>query len=166
MTFEPGRNYQGPAPISAGRLEIRTLPTTPNGNTLVTVVDDSRGIVLEEHVYDPQGNLLATALLSRHQRDGTTGITLPRHVALHLPTMQMQIGIDLKDLQINRLQSSQADLWVKPSPPGYPEIDLADPNLQFGTADRARCYPRRLRRSECDIEAGSGYDGRFESSSL
>ena len=132
VTFEPGRNYQGPAPISAGRLEIRTLPTTPYGNTLVTVVDDSRGIVLEEHVYDPQGNLLATALLSRHQRDGTTGITLPRHVALHLPTMQMQIGINLKDLQINRLQSSQADLWVKPSPPGYPEIDLADPNLRLG----------------------------------
>lgn len=130
-TFEPGGNYQGPIPISAGRLEIRTLPTTPNGNTLVTVVDESRGIVLEEHVYDPQGNRLASAQLSRHQRDGTTGITLPRHVELHLPTMQLQIGIELKDEQINRLQPSQADLFLKPTYPGYTEIDLADPNLRL-----------------------------------
>jgi hypothetical protein len=128
VSFEPGGNYQGPIPISAGRLEIRTLPATPDGNTLVTVVDDSRGIVLEEHVYDPRGNRLASALLSRHQRDGTTGITLPRHVELHLPTMQLQIGIELKDEQINRLQSSQSDLWLKPTYPGYTEVDLADPN--------------------------------------
>ncbi|HEY1785751.1 MAG TPA: hypothetical protein VGG30_09395, partial [Pirellulales bacterium] len=147
VTFDPGRNYQGPAPISAGRLEIRTLPTTPDGNTLVTVVDDSRGIVLEEHVYDRQGNRLASALLSRHQRDGTTGITLPRHVDLHLPTMQLQIGIDLKDLQINRLQPSQSDLWIKPNPPGYPEVDLADPNLRLGPPPTARgaAPPQRAR---------------------
>jgi hypothetical protein len=147
-TFEPGGNYQGPIPISAGRLEIRTLPTTPDGNTLVTVVDDSRGIVLEEHVYDRQGNRLASALLSRHQRDGTTGITLPRHVELHLPTMLLQIGIDLKDEQINRLQPSQADLWLKPNYPGYTEIDLADPNLRLEPTARGvapRALPQQIR---------------------
>jgi hypothetical protein len=147
-TFEPGGNYQGPIPISAGRLEIRTLPTTPDGNTLVTVVDDSRGIVLEEHVYDRQGNRLASALLSRHQRDGTTGITLPRHVELHLPTMQLQIGLDLKDEQINRLQPSQADLWLKPNYPGYTEIDLSDPNLRLAPTARGaapRALPQQIR---------------------
>jgi hypothetical protein len=131
VTFAPGGAYQGPTPISAGRLEIRTLPATPDGNTFVTVIDDSRGIVLEEHVYDPLGNRLATALLSRHRRDGTTGITLPKHVELHLPTMQLQIGIDLKDEQINRLQASQADLWIKPPLHGYTELDLADPTLRL-----------------------------------
>ncbi|HTU26810.1 MAG TPA: hypothetical protein VMF30_15485 [Pirellulales bacterium] len=131
VSFEPMRHYQGPTPISASRLEVRTLPDAPGGNTIVTVIDDSRGIVLEEHVYDPAGNRLATAVLSRHQRDGTTGITLPRHVELDLPTRQMQIGLELKDLQINRLQPSQADLWTKPSYPGYTEVDLADPNLRL-----------------------------------
>ncbi len=131
VTFEPGGTFQGPTPISAGRLEIRTLPATPDGNTLVTVIDATRAVVLEEHVYDPQGNRLATALLSRHQRDGTTGITLPRHVELHLPTMHLEMAIELKDEQINRLLPSQTDLWIKPNYSGYTEIDLADPNLRL-----------------------------------
>ena len=95
------------------------------------MIDASRAIVLEEHVYDRQGNRLATALLSRHLRDGTTGITLPRHVELHLPTMHLEMTIDLKDEQINRLLPSQTDLWVKPTFNGYTEVDLADPNLRL-----------------------------------
>ena len=82
--------------------------------------------------------------MSRHRRDGTTGITLPRHVELHLPTMQLQIGIDLKDEQINRLQASQADLWVKPSYPGYTEFDLADPNWPLAPPTARGTAPHAL----------------------
>jgi hypothetical protein len=147
VSFDPVASYQGPVSISAGRLEIRTLPSTPQGNTLVTVIDGSKGIVLEEHVYDPAGNRLATALMSRHQRDGTTGITLPRHVELQFPTTHMEVGIELKDLQINRLQPSQTDLWVKPSPPGYTEIDLADPNLRLVEPTARGAPPRAPQNS-------------------
>jgi hypothetical protein len=131
VTFDPTARHQGPARISAGRLEIRTLPSTPDGFTEVTVIDASRAVVLEEHVYDSKGQRLATALLSKHQRDGTTGITLPRHVDLNLPTINLEIAIELKDEQINRLQPSQADLFAKPTISGYTEIDLADPNLRL-----------------------------------
>ncbi len=131
VSFEPGVVHQGPVPISAGRLEVRTPPITPGGNTRVTVIDATRGIVLEEHVYNPQGTRLASAMLSRHRRDGTTGITLPRHVDLQLPEAKLDIGIDLNNLQINTLNPGQTDLFVKPVYPGYTEVNLADPNLQL-----------------------------------
>ncbi len=131
VSFEPGVVHEGPIPISAGRLEVRTPPLLPGGNTRVTVIDASRGVVLEEHVYDPHGTRLATALLSRHRRDGTTGITLPRHVDVHLPAAQLEIGIDLNNLQINSLSATQADLFAKPAYPGYTDVNLADPNLRL-----------------------------------
>jgi hypothetical protein len=131
VSFEPGVVHQGPVPVSAGRLEVRTPPIVPGGNTRLTVIDATRGIVLEEHVYDPQGTRLATALMSRHKRDATTGITLARHVALQMPATRMEINIDLNDLQINQLNPSQVDLWNKPVYPGYNDVDLADPNLRL-----------------------------------
>jgi hypothetical protein len=137
VTFEPGVVHQGPTPISAGRLEIRTPPVLPGGNTRVTVIDASRGVVLEEHVYNAQGTRLATALLTRHRRDPATGITLPRRVDLQLPAANNEIGIDLTDLQINQLNPAQTELWTKPSYPGYAEVDLADPNLRLAPAATA-----------------------------
>ncbi len=132
VTLDPTATYQGPVPISAGRLEIRTLPATPGGTTLITVVDASKGIVLEEHVYDSAGNRLATALLSEHLRDGTTGITLPQHVVLQFPPTGLAVTIDLKEIQVNRLQPLQSELWVKPTfGAAYPEVDLANPNLRL-----------------------------------
>ena len=131
VSFEPGVVHEGPIPVSAGRLEVRTPPLLPGGNTRVTVIDASRGVVLEEHVYDPHGTRLATALLSRHRRDGTTGITLPRHVDLHLPAARLEIGLDLNNLQVNTLNANQADLFAKPAYPGYAEVNLADPNLRL-----------------------------------
>jgi hypothetical protein len=131
VTFEPGVVHQGPTPVSAGRLEVRTPPITPGGNTRVTVIDATRGIVLEEHVYNPQGGRLATALLSRHRRDPTTGITLPRHVDLQLPEAKMEIGIDLNNLQINALNPGQSDLFTRPTYPGYADVNLGDPNLHL-----------------------------------
>ncbi len=170
VSFEPGIAYEGPIPVSAGRLEVRTPPTVPGGNTRVTVIDATRGIVLEEHVYNPQGTRLATALLSRHRRDPATGITLPRHVDLHLPTTKLEIGIDLNNLQINTLNPAQADLWTKPIYPGYTEVDLADPNLhlappgippQAATPQVAPPRARGIERSESSCvfpkEIG-GYD--------
>ncbi len=131
VTFEPGVVHQGPIPLSAGRLEVRTPPLLPGGNTRVTVIDASRGVVLEEHVYNAQGTRLASALLSRHRRDAASGVTLPRHVDLNLPAARLKIGIDLSNLQINSLNPTQADLFVKPVYPGYAEVNLADPNLQL-----------------------------------
>lgn len=50
---------------------------------------------------------------------------------MNLPAARLEIGIDLSNLQINSLNPTQFDLFVKPVYPGYAEVNLADPNLQL-----------------------------------
>jgi hypothetical protein len=130
VTFDPTAQHMGPTPVGAGRLEILTKPTTPGkGFSRITIINDSLGVVLEQHVYDPQGIRLASAVLSRHVRDPATGVTLPRHVEIQFPPAQREFSIDMAELQINGLTPDQAaQFFVKPSYSGYNEIDLAQPN--------------------------------------
>jgi len=45
----------------------------------------------------------------------------------------MQMRIDVVDWQLNAIGPEQAGVWIKPdySGTGVPNVDLADPNLQF-----------------------------------
>ena len=130
VTFDPAVQHLGPTPVGAGRLEIRTQPSVPGkGFSRITIVDDSRGLVLEQHVYDPQGVRLASAVMSRHVRDPATEVTLPRHVEIQFPPAKLELSIDMADLLINQLTADQAaQSFVKPSYSGFNEVDLAQPN--------------------------------------
>jgi hypothetical protein len=50
---------------------------------------------------------------------------------LQLPEAKLEIGIDLNNLQINTLNPGQSDLFTRPSYPGYPDVNLGDPNLRL-----------------------------------
>ena len=132
VTFDPAWQHQGPFPVGSGRVEIRsTQPASmsPDPVTRITVVDESRGIVLEQHLYNQSGQRLATAVLSKHQRDNASGVTLPRHIEITWPPTQFELHLDLTDLQINRLDASPQQLFTRPEYPGYKDVDLADVNL-------------------------------------
>jgi hypothetical protein len=130
VSFDPNGQNQGPTAVGAGRLQVLSLiPSSTGGFQRITIVDDSRGVVLEEHVYDRQGTRLASATLSRHMRDPATGVTLPRHVEIQWPPAKFELGIDLGDVQINRLDPNSQQLWMMPTYPGYSPVDLAQPNL-------------------------------------
>lgn len=142
VSFDPGEQHQGPNPVRGGRLEIRsTAAPAPGaaapGMTRLTVVDDSRGIVLEQHVYDPQGTLLASALMSRHVRDPASGVTLPRHIGIQWPPAKLELNVDLADVQINRLDGNSMELWIKPQYPGFSDLNLAGPSGAPPTAPAA-----------------------------
>jgi hypothetical protein len=129
VTFDAGDQIEGPFPVGKGRLEIRSKSRMPDaGSSRITIVDDSRGVVLEEHVYDAQRNRLASAVLSKHQRDPVSGATLPHHVEIQWPPANLSLSIDMPDLQINQLTSGSNDLFTKPSYSGFNEVDLAHPN--------------------------------------
>lgn len=123
---------EGPFPVGNGRLEIRSKSNTPADPTSrITIIDDSRGVVLAQHVYDPQGNRLASAILSKHVRDAASGATLPRHVEVQFPPANLTLNIDMAEVRINQLTSSPQELFTKPSYSGYNEVDLARPNGQL-----------------------------------
>jgi hypothetical protein len=132
VNLDAGWQMEGPFPVGNGRLEIRSKANTPADPTSrITIVDDSRGLVLAQHVYDPQGNRLASAILSKHVRDPASGATLPRHVEVQFPPANLTLNIDMSEVHINQLTSSPQELFAKPSYSGYNEVDLAHPNGQL-----------------------------------
>ena len=144
MTFEPDWQHQGPVNVGQGRIEIRSTP--PAGIsfdpvTRTTVIDESRGIVLEQHLYSAQGQRLATAKLSKHQRDPETGVILPRHVEISCPQTQFELQIDLVDMQINRLPANSQQLFTRPAYPGYQEVDLGNASAPVATQPAGQGMP-------------------------
>jgi hypothetical protein len=141
-SFAPGEDPQGPYPVRAGRLEMRSVRYMADGPvTKLTVVDDARGWVLEQHLYDQRGQRLASATASEHRRDPTTGVTLPHHVEIQWPAAQLTLKVDIRNLEINTLGANAAHLWQMPAFDGYANVDLGDPRFQLPVPPAAEPTP-------------------------
>jgi len=125
-TFSPQDQHQGPTPAGQGRLEIRTLRQTPLGPvTKITIVDDRTGHVLEQQLYDRQGQLVLSVVTSEHQLDAGSGAWLPRRVELKFAGFDSTLKLRLENVEINTLTANDAKLWAMPQLDGYPAVDLA-----------------------------------------
>ena len=123
--FDPRGRHEGPYPAGEGRIEIRTKIPTPEGDvTKVTVLDDSHGWVLEQHMFDVTGNRVASAVSSHHKYDPAIGVSLPRHIEIELPTIEMQFTLEVSDYIVNRLTGDPAALWTRPDRNEIPPVDL------------------------------------------
>lgn len=132
VSFDRSQPIEGPSPVGNGRVEIRSRAGGPGRETSrVTIIDDSRGVVLEQHVYDARGVLLASAMLSKHAHDPASGATLPRHIQIQWPLAKFEVAIDLADVHVNQLPADPREVFAKPSYSGYNDIDLAQPGLQL-----------------------------------
>jgi len=128
VSFDASDQHEGPFPVRGGKLEIRSTTPGLNGARRVTIIDESSGVVLEQHVYDQQGTRLASSTMSNHQRDPATGVIMPRRVRVEWPTSHFELRIELADLQINQLSADPVALFTTPEYPGYENINLANPN--------------------------------------
>ena len=128
VSFDRAGQIEGPTPVGSGRVEIRTVMQTAAGPlSRIVIVDDSRGVVLENHVYDAQGTRLASTILSKHRHDPASGVTLPQHVELQWPPAAMSATLELGEVIVNQLPADPQQLFTKPVYNGYPEINLAQP---------------------------------------
>jgi hypothetical protein len=113
-------------------MAVRSVRQTAAGTShKITIIDESSGWVLEQHAYDTRGQLVASATASDHRQDPATGVTLPRHVDLYWPAARMQLKIDIRELEINKLGPHSAQLWEQPTYQGFANVDLADPNVRL-----------------------------------
>jgi hypothetical protein len=130
--FDPSLPHQGPFPKPGGRYEIRTISETPDGpSTKITIVDGQQALVVEQHLLDAQGQLVASAVASQHRRDPLTMLVLPRVVDIRWPKADLTLRVDLGVVEINRISANTAELWSMPQYEGWPAVDLCNPNLQF-----------------------------------
>jgi hypothetical protein len=130
--FDTTQPLEGPFPVHGDRVEIRSHQLTAAGAiTQITVVDQWEGTVVEQDVYNPQGQLLAVARANRFKHDPASGAALPRSIDVNWPTAQMSFHLDVADWLVNSIPPDNFTWWTKPEYQGYPDVDLADPNLRF-----------------------------------
>ncbi len=107
-------------------MEIRGQVASAGGNlTKVIVLDDRRAIVLEQHIYDAAGQLLAASLASEHTYDAVHQVTLPRRVNIQLPPAGLAFTLDVDGYTINQIVGDAAQLWSLPQVPGSPLVPLS-----------------------------------------
>ena len=122
--FAPTDRHEGPVLRGNGRLEVRSIVQSRIGTlTKTTVVDAQRAWVLEQHVYDAQGTLLASAVARSHRYYPAANVSLPQEVDIRLPVAQMNLLIDVGTVQVNQ-GVLNSDLWQLPVLAGYQQVDL------------------------------------------
>ena len=129
--LDPQGKHEGPIDRGNHRLEVRSKLNTADGEmTRVLILNDVYGWVLEQHLYDSRGQLIASAKSSQHRHYPVEGVSLPHHVEISLPTAQLGFNLDVAQYRINSLTGSPEQLFTMPQFEGYPVVDVADPNFR------------------------------------
>jgi len=137
VTFDAYHQHSTPTKNRNGKWEIRTtLPSTSGLPPMskLTVVDEARGFVLEQHLYDAKGTLIASAITSRHWRDPATGAVVPQAIEINWPSTQFNLKFDVRTWSVNNLRADPAQLFAMPRDPSWAVVDLGNTNLQPGVA--------------------------------
>jgi hypothetical protein len=135
--IDPAGQNSEPVPVGQGRLRIETRLPRPAGELRrIMVIDDARGWVLEQHLYDAAGQHLASAIMSGHHRDPLSNAILPRTVKIVWPLAKFEMTIELNSVQVNQLAGDPQQLWSMPNyGPTTKPINLADPNLRLAVPE-------------------------------
>lgn len=122
--FEPGDVHDGPRLLGDGTLEIRSVLNRPTGQkTKRTIIDARRAWVLQQHIYDAQGALLASAILKDHRYHPEAQVSLPQRIEIEMPATQLRLAIDVGSVQLN-VPATNPELWQLPAIAGFPRVDL------------------------------------------
>lgn len=122
--FEPGDVHDGPRLLGDGTLEITSVLHRPTGQkTKRTIIDARRAWVLQQHIYDAQGALLASAIQKDHRYYPESQVSLPERIEIEMPATQLRLAIDVGSVQLN-VPATQPELWQLPAIAGFPRVDL------------------------------------------
>ena len=146
MYFDPAGQHEGPIDRGNHRMEVRSKVFAPDGElTRVMIVNNVYGWILEQHLYDPRGQLIASAKASNHRHYPAEGVSLPHKVEIQLPPAQLAFSLDVTEFRINQLSTSSEQLFAMPSFNGSQMVNVADPNFHppaSGTVGRIENRPQ------------------------
>ena len=128
--LQPGGMHDGPHARGDGRVELRTrLPGAAGDMTRLLVIDDRRGWILEQHLYDATGRSLASAYTTGHRYYENAGVSLPHRIQVEMPDAQLSLTIEVNEFSINSLYGSPDQLWKMPQFEGYTPVNIAEPQF-------------------------------------
>jgi hypothetical protein len=140
VELDPYAVHEGPYQSSPGRLEVRSRGSARGAEaTRVTVVDSVYGWVLQQSLYDSQGQMLARSTMSRHQYDPEHHVSLPRRVQITIVPAELAFTLEVDQYVLNQFNAGADDsaLWTMPRVEGADYVDLGDPRA-FSTGQAAR----------------------------
>jgi hypothetical protein len=130
--LDPSHVHEGPWQRGGDQLEIRSrIPTWEGETGRITIIHASFGWVLEQHVYDPRGQWVASSLTSNHRYYPEIGVSLPHRIEIRLPPPNRPFHLEVDTYSINQLRVDPSQLFAMPDYPGYPRIDLAAPGMML-----------------------------------
>ncbi len=127
MQLSPNDRHEGPFPHGpnsqdSGELEIRSVIQTRGGQmSKSTIIDARRAWVLEQHIYDATGTLVASTRATDHRYHPGVGVSLPQKIELRVPAAQLSLSINVGTVQLNALPNNPV-LWSLPAI--TPQVDL------------------------------------------
>jgi hypothetical protein len=129
--------HEGPLPgRDNNTIEITSNVQSQNGPlTKRTVLHATKALILEQHLYDGAGTLLASAVARSHRYYAAAGVSLPQEVEIRIPPAELAMTIDVGTVELNRLADAPA-MWAMPIIQGSAAVDLgiAPPSAPGGGA--------------------------------
>lgn len=132
VEIDPATVTEGPLAADNGRVQLRTTLATAGGQySRLLIFDKKYAWVLEQHVYDERGQLLASSRTSQHEYQPLDGVSLPRRIEVQVPQGQLRFQLDVSRWAINQPAIEGQSLYALPREQlsNYPFVDLADPNF-------------------------------------
>jgi hypothetical protein len=93
----------------------------------VLLVHEQYGWIEQQHMFDVNGELIASMTGSRHRYYPQEQVVLPLHLEIKLTNPAITLVVDVADYQVNRLNGDPRQLWSMPQMPGYQALDMARP---------------------------------------
>jgi hypothetical protein len=126
--------HEGPIVGQDGRLQVRSRLPSPRGELVrVMQLDATYGWVLQQQLYDPNGQLLVAAEASKYRFYPDEAVSLPHHVEVQLAPgqpAQLAFELDVSSYLVNRLYGESSQLWALPDIEGHPRVDIAQAPYQ------------------------------------
>ena len=132
VEIDPATILEGPIKAGDDRVELRTTMQASAGQfTRLIQIHDKHGYVLEQHLYDQRGQLVASARNSQHEYYHLDGVSLPKRIEVQVPEGQMQFQLDISQWSINQAPPEGQTVFELPRSQlsQYKFVNLADPNF-------------------------------------
>jgi hypothetical protein len=132
VEIDPASVIEGPHAAGGERMQLRTtLPSAGGAYTRLLVLHHRFAWVLEQHVYDERGQLIASARNSGHEYHAVDGVSLPKRIEVQVPQGMLRLQLDVDRWAINQplLEGAATFELPRTSLGKYPFVDMADPRF-------------------------------------
>ena len=155
---------EGPHADGGDRVKLRTTLATAGGQyTRLLILHNRYAWVLEQHVYDERGQLIASARNSGHEYHTVDGVSLPKRIAVEMPQGLLKLQLDVDRWAINQplAEGSTAFELPRSTLSNYPFVDMADPKFvpPGGGLSNQPSAPRATQQPRAELPRRRGFSG-------